>query len=107
MRCLILAAGRFDDELRQNIELGREPRLDVFELAKALGADVLDFADVERSRQPSVRVAARSAGNSAALGVLGFHQRSRYDSIFTTGEDIGLPLCTLLLASGARVSHTM
>ena len=33
MRCLILAAGRFDDKMKADIAAGREPRLDVFQLA--------------------------------------------------------------------------
>jgi len=107
MRCLILAAGRFDDALKAEIEAGREPRLDVFELARALEADVLDFGDVDRSTDPSVRLAARVAGNSAAVALLGFRMRAKYDAFFTTGEDVGLPLALLLKAGFARASHTM
>src|SRR6187551_1993355 len=107
MRCLILAAGRFDDALKAEIAAGREPRLDVFELAKVLDADVIDFGDVERSADPAVRLAARVAGNSAAVALLGFKLRAKYDAFFTTGEDIGLPLALLIKASFARCSHTM
>ena len=107
MRCLILAAGRFDETLKQQIALGRDPRLDVFEIAQALDADSLDFLDVERSKSPSVRLVAKSAGNSAALALLGFQKRHHYDAFFTTGEDIGLPLAALLRASRTRASHTM
>src|SRR6478609_2114478 len=107
MRCLILAAGNFDDGLRAEIAAGREPRLDVFELARVLGADKLDFGDVERSSDPMVKLAARTAGNSAAVALLGFKMRAKYDAFFTTGEDIGLPLALLLKPSSARCSHTM
>jgi len=107
MRSLILAAGRFDDALRARILEGREPRLDVFELATALDATVIDSGDVERSRSPAVKLVARTLGQSAAVALLGFLQRSRYDAIFTTGEDIGLPLAALLKTSAARCSHTM
>jgi glycosyltransferase involved in cell wall biosynthesis len=109
MRCLILAAGRFDEAFRAKIRAGAEPRLDVFQLAEALGADIMDFQEVDRSRHPAVRLAVRSGsfGRSAALALLGFRERSRYDAFFTSGEDIGLPLAALLKASGARSSHTM
>ena len=107
MRCLILAAGRFDDKLRAEIAAGREPRLDVFELSRVLGAQSIDFGDVERSRDPLVRLAARSAGKSAAVAMLGFQQRAHYDAFFTTGEDIGLPLAVLMKAGFAKQSHTM
>jgi glycosyltransferase involved in cell wall biosynthesis len=68
---------------------------------------MLDFRDAERSAQPAVKLAARFAGNSAALAMLGFSARRRYDAIFTSGEDVGLPLATLLKAARSRVSHTM
>lgn len=107
MRSLILAAGRFGDALKQDIEKGREPRLDVFEIANKLGADVLDFGDVERSRAPVLRAASKGLGNSAALALMGFQERKRYDVIFTTGEDIGIPLAALLGATRARCAHAM
>lgn len=107
MRCLILAAGRFDEALRAEIAAGREPRLDVFEMARVLGADSIDFGDVERSSDPLVRLTARTAGKSAAVAMLGFRRRAQYDAFFTTGEDIGLPLGMLMKAGFAKQSHTM
>ena len=107
MRCLILAAGRFDDALKAKIAQQLEPRLDVFELADKLGADLIDFGDVDRSRQPAVKLAARAVNASAGVAMLGFLARKRYDCFFTTGEDIGLPLSALLKATPGRHSHTM
>jgi glycosyltransferase involved in cell wall biosynthesis len=107
MRCLILAAGRFGPSLRAEIAEDREPRLDVFQLADTLAADFLDFKDVDNSTRRSVQLLAKRAGNSAALALLGFEARHRYDAFFTTGEDIGLPLAALLKVSSARCSHTM
>jgi glycosyltransferase involved in cell wall biosynthesis len=107
MRTLIVAAGRFGEEMRREIAAGREPRLDVFELARALGADVLDYLDVDRARSPGIRLAARTLGASAAVAYLAFQQRGRYDAILTTGEDIGLPLAALLKTDRAPCSHTM
>src|SRR4051812_17011131 len=96
MKTLILAAGRFDDELRSQIGQGREPRLDVFELCSKLGADFIDFKDAERSRVPQIRALRRTLGPSAAVAYLGWQMSDRYDALFTTGEDIGLPLAALL-----------
>jgi glycosyltransferase involved in cell wall biosynthesis len=107
MRCMILAAGRFDDALKARIAKQLEPRLDVFELERVLGAQVLDFKDVDASRNPAVKLVARAAGPSAALALLGFQKRSECDAFFTTGEDIGLPLATLLKATRGKRSHTM
>src|SRR4051812_41904981 len=102
MKTLILAAGGFGDAARKAIGEGREPRLDVFELAARLGADVIDYLDVERSTRPLVKLTARALGASAAVAELGFLARRRYDAFLTTGEDIGLPLALLLKAAGAE-----
>jgi glycosyltransferase involved in cell wall biosynthesis len=107
MKTLILAAGRFGQAMKAEIAKGREPRLDVFEIADVLGADVLDYLDVDNAGSFLVRTLARAAGASPALALLGFQQRARYDAILTTGEDIGLPLAALLKSSAARCSHTM
>jgi glycosyltransferase involved in cell wall biosynthesis len=107
MKTLILAAGRFGDAARQAIAAGREPRLDVFELAERLGADVIDYLDVDRSTRPLVKLTARALGASAAVAELGFAERRRYDAFLTTGEDIGLPLALLLKLAGSESSHTM
>jgi glycosyltransferase involved in cell wall biosynthesis len=107
MRCLILAAGRFDEALKTRISEQREPRLDVFELEQALAAKVLTYTDVEASHHPAVRLAANTAGQSAALALLGFLNRADCDAFFTTGEDIGLPLAALLKSSANKRSHTM
>jgi glycosyltransferase involved in cell wall biosynthesis len=107
MKTLILAAGRFGSALRGQIEAGREPRLDVFELAQVMGADVIDFLDAERSGSRRVQLALRTLGPSAAVACLGFYERNHYDALFTTGEDIGLPLAALLKTTSAPCSHTM
>jgi glycosyltransferase involved in cell wall biosynthesis len=107
MRCLILAAGRFDEALKTKIADDREPRLDVFELKRELGADMLDFKDADASQHPAVKLAARAGGASAAVAMLGFLKRKSYDCFFSTGEDIGLPLSALLLAAPGKRSHTM
>ena len=107
MRSLILAAGRFDAALKTGIAEDREPRLDVFELAKALDAKVIDFGDVDRSTSSAVKLTLRTLGASAAVALLGFQEREQFDAIFTTGEDIGLPLAALLKPTRSRCSHTM
>ncbi|HEY3494613.1 MAG TPA: glycosyltransferase family 4 protein [Polyangiaceae bacterium] len=107
MNVLILAAGRFGEPMRRAIADGREPRLDVFELATTLGADIIDFADAERSRDPVAKGVLRTLGPSAAVAYLGFRKSRRYDAVLTTGEDIGLPLAVLMKANPRRPSHTM
>jgi glycosyltransferase involved in cell wall biosynthesis len=107
MRTLIIAAGRFGSAMRADIAAGREPRLDVFELSKALDADVVDYLDVDRSRRPDVRALAKTLGDSPALAYVASLESRRYDALLTSGEDIGIPLAALLMASRAKCSHTM
>ncbi len=107
MRALILAAGRFDENLVAQIKAGREPRLDVFELAGKLGADTIDYLDAERSSHPAVVALRKTMGLSPAVALLGYLRRHDYDAVLTTGEDIGIPFASLLKTSSARCSHTM
>ncbi len=105
-RVLILAAGRFDEALADRIRAGEEPRLDVFDLQAALGADLLDFRAADQSRRPAVRLALRTLGAPAALALIGAGERRRYSAVLTTGEDIGIPLAALWKGRRAPV-HTM
>ena len=114
MKTLIVAAGRFDHGLASEIAQGREPRLDMFELQRALDVPddcMIDFGDVERSKRPDVRAVRKLLGLSAAVAYLAVVQLqrsgARADAIFTTGEDIGLPLAMLLKLRRLKVSHTM
>jgi glycosyltransferase involved in cell wall biosynthesis len=107
VRTLILAAGRFGAPLKQRIAAGREPRLDVYEIQRALGADLLDYGDAAGSGLPRVRLAKRALGDSGALAALGAAEADRYDAILTTGEDIGIPLALMLLPSRRAPAHTM
>src|SRR5262249_19171351 len=106
VRTLILAAGRFGASAAEQVARGRGPRLDVLELQSALGADLLDYRQVEASSLLAVR-AARAVSASAGLAALGAGMCDRYDAVLTTGEDIGIPLATLLAGRRRRPAHTM
>jgi glycosyltransferase involved in cell wall biosynthesis len=107
LNVLILAAGRHGPDLASRIAEGREPRLDVFELERRLGAEVLDFRHVDGSRDAAVRAARGALGPSAALAVLGASRAEGVDVVFTTGEDIGIPLAALLLPRRRAPAHAM
>jgi glycosyltransferase involved in cell wall biosynthesis len=107
MKTLILAAGRFGNGMKEAIAKGREPRLDVFEIARALDADVIDYLDVDNAKDIPSRLLGRAGGPSAGVAYLGFRERGRYDAVLTTGEDIGLPLGSFLKATSPRWAHTM
>jgi glycosyltransferase involved in cell wall biosynthesis len=93
-RVLLVISAQPSAQLRDEIALGRQPRRDYFELAGALGADLLHPADVRAD--PAARRIARVAGMRAGLAWLAFRRGQRYDAIYTDGEGIGLPLAGLL-----------
>jgi glycosyltransferase involved in cell wall biosynthesis len=113
-KVLLLSAGRFDQSMAAKIAAGREPRLDVFELQRELGAAApdhlarsLDHGDVERCTRPDVRAVHAALGPSVALAYLGVVDRQGAEAYLTSGEDIGLPLAMLLKLGRVRASHTM
>jgi glycosyltransferase involved in cell wall biosynthesis len=105
MKTLILAAGRYDGAFEERIAQGKEPRLDVFELRRALDADLLDYRAVDASRSALLYGVRRAGGLSAALATLAAGRIAAYDVVLTTGEDIGIPLALLLKAQRRRPVH--
>lgn len=99
MKTLILLAKAPASETTELAARGELPRPEYEELQKALGAELLDFHDVERSRHPAVRAAARKSPRWG-LAMLGFLRRREFDHIYATGEDVGIPFATL--CKGAR-----
>lgn len=79
------------------------PRKDYDELARALGATVLEYGAIGAS--PVARAIARVAGRAAAQAWLAFRQRSRCEVIVTDGEHIGIPLAVLLKLARSRTTH--
>lgn len=79
------------------------PRKDYTALAEALGATVIDYETVERSR--AGRFIARVAGIPVAQALLAFLRSGRFDAILTDGEHIGIPLALLLRLSRSHAAH--
>ncbi len=69
------------------------PRLDFVELARALDAEILSFADVARGGWLT-RLLGRAMGPAAALAWLAFRRQGAF--YFATAENTALPLALLL-----------
>ena len=82
------------------------PTMDYYALQERLGADIADYASSDGDRHPLVR-AARLAGRDVALAAHGFLKASRYDVIFSNGENIGIPLAALLKLRRTRPGHVL
>ena len=70
-----------------------------------LDVDILDYAAVDADTTPAVRLAGKVGGRDAALATLGFARRGEYASIFSNGENVGVPLALLLGLVPRRGGH--
>jgi glycosyltransferase involved in cell wall biosynthesis len=105
MRVLILLA-KHKDASTASAALRREiPRPEYLLLQEGLGADLIDFSDVESSTHPLVRLARRWSF-CAGLAMLAFTLRGRYEQFYCTGEDVGMPFAALMALTRRRDSIT-
>ena len=86
---------------------GTHPVMDYYALARVLRerhsmmVDLLDYAAAQADTSGGVRLALKAGGLDAALAWMGFQRRRDYQTIFTNGENVGIPLA-LLLGSVSR-----
>lgn len=93
------------ERIQRVYEEGGHPRVDFLELARALDAKILSYADLERSVPPSVRWVRRLLGRDAALAYYGSLHSA--DTYFTTAESAGMPLAFFLRISRRKAAHVM
>jgi glycosyltransferase involved in cell wall biosynthesis len=107
MRVLLTVSGAVPTDLDQDVARGNRPRADYAELARELGADLLDVPAALRTTGWLGRALARIGGPGAVLAWACFRSRRRYDVVFTDGEQVGLPLAALLRLVRERPAHLM
>lgn len=95
-RTLLLLAKRPRVDTPRRIAAGDEPRAEYLELARHLAAEILDYHAVDASPSPAVRLIQRRLGDKWALAWMAFERRHAFDDLYVTGEDVGIPLATLL-----------
>jgi glycosyltransferase involved in cell wall biosynthesis len=99
MRVLILLAKHKDESTVAAALRGEIPRPEYLVLQEAIGADLIDFSDVEASTHPLVRLARRKS-LWTGLAMLGFVKRGMYEHFYCTGEDVGIPFALMMLGAG-------
>ncbi|MGI4788616.1 MAG: glycosyltransferase family 4 protein [Janthinobacterium lividum] len=98
-------------ESKAEVEADRHPTMDYYALAQVLRerygltVDIIDYAAVQRDQSPGTRLAAKVGGPDAALAWLAFVRRREYDSIFSNGENVGVPLALLLGSMPVKTRH--
>ena len=90
------------EELERLAAEGQRPRKDYVELARVLGADVIDRHWIERRGGRTAAAARRVGGLPAAQVAEGFARRNDYDHILAWADRLGLPLALLLKATRSR-----
>ena len=107
---LLTVSGAVPPTLDDDIASGRRPEADYRAMAKAFGADLLDYAAARRVTDRFGRALEKTAGSNAMLAWTCFLLRHRYRVIFTDGEQVGLPLAFFLKFCGThghRAAHLM
>jgi glycosyltransferase involved in cell wall biosynthesis len=111
MKTLLLIPSVLKTDLTPAVAAGRHPKMDYDALREALASepngevDIVDYAAMERTRHPLIRMVCKAAGRDAALALHGFLRRGHYDAIFTNGENVGIPLALLLKTARKRPGH--
>ena len=104
---LMLVGWKIAPMLAGEIEADRYPRTDFFELSRRLDAKILSFDEVEENSDWLINAAKKIGGKQLALAVAGFRHRREFDLVFTSGEDIGIPLAIFLKLAGMHKHHLM
>jgi glycosyltransferase involved in cell wall biosynthesis len=106
---LLTVSGVIDPDLDQKIAAGERPQADYLALARAFGADLIDYGAARRLGGRLGGLIEALAGPNLLLAWVCWRLRMRYRAIFSDGEQVGLPLASLLkFASGQkRLRHLM
>ncbi len=102
---LLTVSGSLSPDVASDVAAGRRPRPDYVALADALGADLIDHDAAERGRLS--RLAARLVGSDIVLAWACFRRRKRYATVFTDGEQVGMPFAALCWLVRRRPRHVM
>src|SRR5215470_17966209 len=107
-RVVLTVSGVVAADIREQIASGKRPRADYLELARSFDADLLDYAAARMIAGRTGKVLEKLGGANLVLVYACWKVRKRYQAIVTDGEQIGLPLATLLkFTPGARPRHLM
>ena len=106
-KALLLIPSVLKTDVDAEVAAGEHPVMDYYALARVLRerhgwvVDLLDYAAAQAATSGGVRLAGKAGGLDAALACMGFQRRREYETIFTNGENVGIPLA-LLLAGVSR-----
>ena len=107
-RVALTVSGVIAPDIREQIAKGQRPRADYLEIARGLDADLIDYVAARRITGRIGTVIEKLGGPNLVLAFACWKVRKNYRAILTDGEQIGLPLATLLkFTPGPRPRHLM
>jgi glycosyltransferase involved in cell wall biosynthesis len=106
---LLTVSGTIDPDVGEQIARGQRPEADYIALRRELPAELLDYGRARRLLGARGRLLERLGGPNLVLAWACFRLRRRYGTIFTDGEQVGMPLALLfkLFARRGRPRHVM
>ncbi|MFK7804094.1 MAG: glycosyltransferase family 4 protein [Anaerolineae bacterium] len=99
-KVLLTISGNIPQNLIQDIAAGEKPRTDYIEMQKVFGADLIDYQTAEAETGLIGKLLKKLAGNNMLLAWECFCRRKNYTTLFTDGEQIGLPYALLMRLVG-------
>lgn len=106
-RVLMLIPSYARTGIEEEVAANRHPTMDYYALQARLSATIADYGVLERDKRLIVRLARSLFGRDAALAVLGFLERRRYEAIFSNGENVSIPLAMLFALERKRPAHAL
>ena len=106
-RVLLTVSGVMPPDLDASVAVDRRPRVDYVEMARAFGADLVDYGEAVRTTGLVGRLVRAIGGNNLLLAWYCYRRRHDYDLVFTDGEQVGLPFGALLHMARRRPRHVM
>lgn len=105
---VLTVSGLIAADIGEQIASGKRPRADYLELARSFNADLLDYSAARNIAGRAGALLEKLMGPNLVLAYACWKIRKRYRAIVTDGEQIGLPLATLLkFTPGRRPCHMM
>ncbi|MET0459744.1 MAG: glycosyltransferase family 4 protein [Ilumatobacteraceae bacterium] len=104
---LLTVSGNVDPDVPAAVAAGRRPRADYAEMAEVFGADIIDYTSAARASGRFGRFLRRLAGDDVLLAVACFRRRRQYRTVFTDGEQVGIPYAALCWLARRRPRHVM
>jgi glycosyltransferase involved in cell wall biosynthesis len=107
-RVVLTVSGVIAFDVHEQVANGKRPRADYLELATAFDADLLDYVAARKITGRMGAVLEKLGGPNLVVAFACWKIRKNYRAVVTDGEQVGLPLATLLkFTPGERPRHLM